>query len=230
MSGNAHAEEPGSVTAQVEMDLAGTQVQFTLTVPQAPVPPGSLLPILHVLSEAVQNGVAEALESGGKRISCRAGCGAAAANWSRSRRSRLVGSRNSSNPCRSRDGPRSARGSTPRFDACTRRACWSGSAIPNGFRRGAGSAGAGLFRPGHLLPLSRGRIVLDPCRPAAGLPRIPGDVSPRVLHRPGGRASRGGQAAGPSFERSGPAGGSGDPGAQAVCRTSPPAGVGGPAP
>src|SRR4051812_40988660 len=76
MSGNAHAEEPGSVTAQVEMDLAGTQVQFTLTVPRAPVPPGSLLPILHVLSEAVQNGVAEALESGGKPISCRAGCGA----------------------------------------------------------------------------------------------------------------------------------------------------------
>ena len=41
-----------------------------------PVPPSSLLPILHTLSDAVQNGVAEALESGGKRISCRSGCGA----------------------------------------------------------------------------------------------------------------------------------------------------------
>src|SRR5262249_6627299 len=46
------------------------------TVPKAPVPPGSILPILYTLSKAVQNSVEEALESGGKRISCRAGCGA----------------------------------------------------------------------------------------------------------------------------------------------------------
>ena len=76
MSERAQPAEPEVVTAQVEMNLAGTQVQFTLTVPRAPVPPSSILPILHALSEAVQNGVAEALESGGKRISCRAGCGA----------------------------------------------------------------------------------------------------------------------------------------------------------
>jgi Fe-S-cluster containining protein len=76
MSETAPHDEPGMVTAQVEMNLAGRQVQFTLTVPQAPVAPSSLLPILHILSETVQNGVAEALESEGKRISCRAGCGA----------------------------------------------------------------------------------------------------------------------------------------------------------
>ncbi len=76
MSERAQPAEPEVVTAQVEMNLAGTQVQFTLTVPRAPVAPGSILPILHILSEAVENGVAEALESGGKRISCRAGCAA----------------------------------------------------------------------------------------------------------------------------------------------------------
>jgi hypothetical protein len=69
--------------------------------------------------------------------------------------------------------------------------------------------------------------MLDPRRPTAGLPRIPGHVAPGVLRRPGGTASRGGQAPGPSFECPGPAGGSGDPGAQDARRASPRAGVGG---
>jgi len=65
-----------SVTPQVDMKLAGTRVHLTLTVPMAPVPPGAILPVLQTLSEAVGANVASELETQGKRISCRAGCGA----------------------------------------------------------------------------------------------------------------------------------------------------------
>jgi Fe-S-cluster containining protein len=67
---------PESLTAQVDMKIAGTRVQLTLTVPTAPVPPGAILPVLQTLSEAVGADVADKLETQGKRISCRAGCGA----------------------------------------------------------------------------------------------------------------------------------------------------------
>jgi len=65
-----------SVTPQVDMKLAGTRVHLTLTVPMAPVPPGAILPVLQTLSEAVGANGAGELETQGKRISCRAGCGA----------------------------------------------------------------------------------------------------------------------------------------------------------
>src|SRR5208337_4130908 len=64
------------VTAQVDLQVAGTRVQFALTVPTAPVPPGAILPVFQTLSEAIQADVASGLEEQGKRISCRAGCGA----------------------------------------------------------------------------------------------------------------------------------------------------------
>jgi len=64
------------VTAQVDLQVAGTRVQFALTVPTAPVSPGAILPVFQTLSEAIQADVASGLEEEGKRISCRAGCGA----------------------------------------------------------------------------------------------------------------------------------------------------------
>ena len=64
------------VTAQVDLQVAGTRVQFALTVPTAPVPPGAILPVFQTLSEAIQADVVSGLEEEGKRISCRAGCGA----------------------------------------------------------------------------------------------------------------------------------------------------------
>lgn len=64
------------VTAQVDLQVAGTRVQFALTVPTAPVPPGAILPVFQTLSAAIQADVASGLEEEGKRISCRAGCGA----------------------------------------------------------------------------------------------------------------------------------------------------------
>jgi Fe-S-cluster containining protein len=64
------------VTAQVDMKIAGTPVQIEVTVPTAPVPPGAILPVFRVLSAAIEAVVASGLEEQGKRISCRAGCGA----------------------------------------------------------------------------------------------------------------------------------------------------------
>ena len=56
--------------------MPALRVQFALTVPTAPVPPGAILPVFQTLSEAIQADVASGLEEEGKRISCRAGCGA----------------------------------------------------------------------------------------------------------------------------------------------------------
>jgi Fe-S-cluster containining protein len=67
---------PESATAQVDMKIAGTRLQLTITVPTASVPPGAILPVFQTLSEAVGADVADKLETQGKRISCRAGCGA----------------------------------------------------------------------------------------------------------------------------------------------------------
>ncbi len=64
------------MTPPVDMKLAGTRVHLTLTVPMATVPPGAILPVLQTLSEAVGANGAGELETQGKRIFCRAGCGA----------------------------------------------------------------------------------------------------------------------------------------------------------
>jgi Fe-S-cluster containining protein len=65
-----------SVTARVDMKIVETRVELTLTVPTAPVPPGVILPVLQTLSETLIADVSGQLETQGKRISCRAGCGA----------------------------------------------------------------------------------------------------------------------------------------------------------
>jgi Fe-S-cluster containining protein len=58
------------------MKIAGTQFHLKLSVPTAPVPPGAVLPVLHAFSEAIEADVSSNLEAQGKRVSCRAGCGA----------------------------------------------------------------------------------------------------------------------------------------------------------
>ena len=179
MSDSAQPLEPEYVTAQVDMKLAGTQVQFTLTVPQAPVPPSSLLPILHTLSDAVQNGVAEALESGGKRISCRAGCGACCRQLVPITE---IEARRIAELVDSLPDPRGTE-IRARFAAAVRRLDEAGlrerlRASRTRPARRAGITGPGLLRSGDCLPLPRGRVLFHSCRPAAGLPRIPGDVAP----------------------------------------------------
>jgi Fe-S-cluster containining protein len=58
------------------MKIAGTQFHLKLSVPTASVPPGAVLPVLHAFSEAIEADVSSNLEAKGKRVSCRAGCGA----------------------------------------------------------------------------------------------------------------------------------------------------------
>jgi Fe-S-cluster containining protein len=68
--------QPDSVTAEVNLKIAGAQVRLGLTVPTAPVRAGAILPVFRSLAEAIEADVASGLEEQGKRISCRAGCGA----------------------------------------------------------------------------------------------------------------------------------------------------------
>ena len=68
--------QPDSVTAEVNLKIAGAQVRLGLTVPTAPVRAGAILPVFRSLAEAIEADVASDLEKQGKRISCRAGCGA----------------------------------------------------------------------------------------------------------------------------------------------------------
>jgi Fe-S-cluster containining protein len=76
MAETTPSDAPDFVTAHVDLQVAGSRVQFALTVPTAPVPPGAILPVFQTLSEAIQANVASGLEEQGKQISCRAGCGA----------------------------------------------------------------------------------------------------------------------------------------------------------
>jgi Fe-S-cluster containining protein len=76
---SAAAPSPGeaeSVTAEVALKVAGIDVQLTLTVPTAPVPPVAILPVLQRLSGAVEAEAVAAVGSSGRQITCRAGCGA----------------------------------------------------------------------------------------------------------------------------------------------------------
>ena len=76
MAETTTSSTPDFVTAQVDVQVAGTRVQFDVTVPTAPVPPGAVLPVFQTLSAAIQADVASGLEEEGKQVSCRAGCGA----------------------------------------------------------------------------------------------------------------------------------------------------------
>ena len=228
MSERAQPAEPEVVTAQVEMNLAGTQVQFTLTVPRAPVPPGSILPILHMLSEAVQNGVAEALESGGKRISCRAGCGACCRQLVPITE---IEARRLAELVESLPEPRRTE-IRARFDAAVRRLDEAGllerlrhpERVPREERE---SLGLAYFALGIPCPF----LEEESCSIHADRPLVCREFlvtsPPEFCADPAGRRVEGVELPGPSFECPGPAGGSGDPGAQAARRASPRAGVGG---
>jgi Fe-S-cluster containining protein len=70
----AAAEE--HVTARGKLNVAGVNVDFEMTVPTVPVPPGVVLPVLQMLSAAVQARAAADVERAGKRISCGPHCAA----------------------------------------------------------------------------------------------------------------------------------------------------------
>jgi Fe-S-cluster containining protein len=68
--------ESEMVTAHLKMWIAGAPLAIDLTVPKAPARLGELLPVFQSLADAVVGTVVESVESSGRSISCRAGCGA----------------------------------------------------------------------------------------------------------------------------------------------------------
>jgi Fe-S-cluster containining protein len=67
---------PEYLTANVEMNLGGERFQLAATVPSAVVGGDTLLPILYTLSGALEAQALKKIESEGKHVSCRQGCGA----------------------------------------------------------------------------------------------------------------------------------------------------------
>jgi Fe-S-cluster containining protein len=74
------ADEPGSedesVTAHLELSVAGSRIEADITMPATPVALGQMLPVFRSLADAVVGAATEAVESQGHSVSCRKGCGA----------------------------------------------------------------------------------------------------------------------------------------------------------
>jgi len=69
--------EPRLISADTEMVIGGEKLKLKLVVPQDEVPPESLLPILHELSNQIVGGLERKVDRNeGVEISCRKGCGA----------------------------------------------------------------------------------------------------------------------------------------------------------
>ena len=185
------------MTAQVDLQVAGTRVQFALTVPTAPVPPGAILPVFQTLSEAIQADVASGLEEEGKRISCRAGCGACCRQLVPITK---IEARYLAELVDSMPEPRQSE-IRSRFAEVIRRLEEAGILET-------------LRHPEWVLPETKEKLGLTyfglgiPCpflenescsiyenRPS-GLPRVSRDVTPGALCQPGRQACGGGEAAG----------------------------------
>jgi Fe-S-cluster containining protein len=67
---------PEHVTARGNLNVAGVNVDFEMTVPTASASPRVVLPVLQMLSAAVQARAAVDVERAGKRISCGPHCAA----------------------------------------------------------------------------------------------------------------------------------------------------------
>ncbi|QEH32576.1 Flagellin N-methylase [Aquisphaera giovannonii] len=76
MAGSTGEGGGETVSAKVAFRIADSDVQAELTVPSGRVPPGAVLPVLHMLEAIVIEAAEARLEGEGRRIACRAGCGA----------------------------------------------------------------------------------------------------------------------------------------------------------
>jgi Fe-S-cluster containining protein len=64
------------VTGKVSLTIEGRPLEMQMTVPAKPVKPHRMLPIFQQMTNAFVDVSVEAVESKGKQISCKAGCGA----------------------------------------------------------------------------------------------------------------------------------------------------------
>jgi Fe-S-cluster containining protein len=67
---------PETVDASVELGCSEWQLNATVTVPKGLIRRIELLPVIQSLADSVINATVRATEADGKRISCKAGCGA----------------------------------------------------------------------------------------------------------------------------------------------------------
>lgn len=75
MSGE-QIESPGSGTARFTLKVQDHAIEVGVRLPEGPVLPGVLLPVLQNLSDSLSQIVEERAAKAGHSISCRAGCGA----------------------------------------------------------------------------------------------------------------------------------------------------------
>ena len=62
--------------ARIELRVGGNKLSARVQVPDESIRPVDLLPVLHELNDALVGAALEHAESKGRRLSCRAGCGA----------------------------------------------------------------------------------------------------------------------------------------------------------
>jgi Fe-S-cluster containining protein len=65
-----------TLTANAELVIGGNKLKLKLVVPASEVPPETLLPTLHTLSNHIVDGVEQKVQKQGVEISCKKGCGA----------------------------------------------------------------------------------------------------------------------------------------------------------
>src|SRR5689334_17735423 len=68
--------EPESVTVHLELGVGDATLESEITMPTAPIPLGTMLPLFRSLADAVVNVAVEAVEAEGRSVSCCKGCGA----------------------------------------------------------------------------------------------------------------------------------------------------------
>jgi Fe-S-cluster containining protein len=76
MPGNGEAQSPGLGTVQFALKIQDATVEFRAQLPEGPVRPAVLLPILQSLSDSMTGITERNLDRLGTKISCREGCGA----------------------------------------------------------------------------------------------------------------------------------------------------------
>jgi len=76
MTGNGEARSPGLGTLQFALKVQDATVEFRAQLPEGPVRPAVLLPILQNLSDSMTGLAERNLAQLGDKISCREGCGA----------------------------------------------------------------------------------------------------------------------------------------------------------
>ena len=192
--------DSGHSTATLRLKVGDLAIAHPLTVPNAAVPATAVLPAL----QGLVNEVVGAAEARQQAISCRKGCGACCRQLVPISRTEGEACSRWSRRCPRSGARRCARASRRR----RRRSARAGLA-----ERGGGATGrcrSRYFALRRALPVPRGGKLLDPSRPAAGLPRVSRHLAGRAVRRAGAGRRDAGAGAEALARRARTAGGAGD--------------------